>query len=53
MRQLQVDPAQNLPGVTQVDVPLAGLVPGRYSVEISAKTPGGVVKESVAFRVSD
>jgi VWFA-related protein len=53
MRQLQVDPAQNLPGVTQVDVPLAGLVPGQYSVEISAKTPGGVVKESVAFRVSD
>jgi VWFA-related protein len=53
MRQLEVEPVQNNPGVTQIDVPLAGLVPGQYSVEIAAKSPTGAAKEAVAFRVSD
>jgi hypothetical protein len=53
MRQLDVEPVQNNPGVTQIDVPLAGLVPGQYSVEIAAKSPTGAAKEAVAFRVAD
>ncbi|HET9831786.1 MAG TPA: hypothetical protein VFP91_08755, partial [Vicinamibacterales bacterium] len=53
MRQLQVEPTANKSGVSVIDVPLAGLPPGQYAVEISAKSPGGAAKESIAFRIAD
>lgn len=53
MRQLQAEPVQSKPGVTQIDVPLAGLPPGQYSVALSATSSSGSAKESVAFRVTD
>ena len=37
----------------QIDLPLAGLVPGQYSVEISAKSAAGVAKEVLAFRIAN
>ncbi len=53
MRELQVRAEQSVPGVAQIDVPLAGLVPGTYSVEISAKSSAGTAKELLAFRIAD
>ena len=52
MRQLKVESVGSS-NVEQVDVPLAGLPPGEYSVEISAKSSAGVAKESMRFRVAD
>jgi hypothetical protein len=43
------------PGVHEIDVPLAGLVPGEYILEITAPGEGGGtsgVQELVAFRVT-
>jgi hypothetical protein len=53
MRQLGVSAVSTLKGVQQIDLPLAGLVPGQYSVEISAKSAAGVAKEVLAFRVAN
>jgi hypothetical protein len=53
MRQLGVSAVPTLKGVQQIDLPLAGLVPGQYSVEISAKSAAGVAKEVLAFRVAN
>jgi Ca-activated chloride channel family protein len=53
MRQLVVDRTLNAAPVAQIDVPLAALPPGQYSVEISAKLAANGVQESVKFRVTD
>ena len=53
MRTLQVEPVQNTSAVTQVDVPLAGLAPGQYSITLAASSSSGSAQESVAFRVTD
>jgi len=54
MRQLDVTktgvPASAL---GQIDVPLAGLVPGNYRVEITAEAAAGSAKETIAFRVTN
>ena len=50
MRDLEV--AQNAAsGAAQVDLPLSGLAPGEYLVELQAKGTGGEAKQLVAFRV--
>ena len=36
----------------QIDVPLAGLAPGQYIIELTATGDGGDVKELVGFRVT-
>jgi len=53
MRQLQVDPTTNKSLASVIDVPLAGLAPGQYAVEISAKSPAGAAKESLSFRIAN
>src|SRR5262249_7441590 len=38
--------------ISQIDVPLAGLAPGEYLIEITATGDGGSAKELVGFRVT-
>src|SRR5204863_5608029 len=53
MRELSVEQASASAPAAQIDVPLAGLAPGRYTVEINAKAPAGNARDSLAFRVTD
>jgi VWFA-related protein len=53
MRRFQMEPVENQPGVTQVELSLAGLAPGQYSVALSAASSAGSAQESIAFRVTD
>ena len=50
MRQL---PVESLATSALMDVPLAALPPGQYSVTIAAKSPAGSAQDSVAFRIVD
>jgi hypothetical protein len=51
MRDLSVVPGP-VPGFYQIDLPLAGLASGAYTVEFLARSPGGEAKDSLAFRVT-
>jgi hypothetical protein len=51
MRTLAIEPTA-IADIHQVDVPLAGLAVGEYSVQFSAGTAGRVVSETVTFRVT-
>jgi hypothetical protein len=51
MRELPVEHAPD--GVNhQIDVPLAGLAPGDYIIEVTAKSAAGEVKDLVGFKVT-
>jgi hypothetical protein len=52
-------PMSELPAVAgspgapfEIDVPLAGMAPGEYLVEVSAASEGGEAKEIIGFRVT-
>ena len=51
MRTLAIEPTA-IADIHQVDVPLAGLAVGEYSVQFSAAAAGRVVSETVTFRVA-
>lgn len=51
MRSLAIE-STAIAGIHQVDVPLAGLAVGEYSVQFSATAAGRVVSEMVTFRVT-
>jgi hypothetical protein len=51
MRDLAVAPGP-APGLYQVDLPLAGLASGGYTVEFIATSPSGEAKDGLAFRVT-
>lgn len=51
MTELAVAPG-GAPTVQQIEVPLAGLAPGEYLIEIKAAGEGGDVTELVGFRVT-
>jgi hypothetical protein len=51
MNELPVTPSTKA-GLQQVDIPLAGLAPGEYVLEIKATGEGGEAKELVGFRVT-
>jgi VWFA-related protein len=51
MNELQAAPSSK-PGEQQIEVPLAGLAPGEYVLEIKAGGDGGEVKELLGFRVT-
>jgi len=51
MRQLTVQPA-GINERSQIDLPLAGLAPGEYSVEITAADGAAQTKENLPFRVT-
>lgn len=53
MRQLVVDAAATPDGRHQIDLPLAGLAPGEYSIEITATSPAGAATDAVRFRVTN
>jgi VWFA-related protein len=53
IRQLAVDRSAMAAPIAQIELPLAALPPGQYSVEISAKLAANGVQESVKFRVTD
>jgi len=53
MRQLDVEPAAPPLGLAQIDLPLAGLASGQYSLEVAATSAAGKAKETVAFRVTN
>jgi hypothetical protein len=51
MSELTVTPSTKA-GVQQIDLPLAGVAPGEYVLEIKATGEGGEAKELVGFRVT-
>ncbi|MBI3490426.1 MAG: hypothetical protein HY047_01295, partial [Acidobacteria bacterium] len=51
MTALQATPAPAA-GTQQIDLPLSGLAPGEYLVEIKSSDAGGETKELVGFRVT-
>jgi hypothetical protein len=52
MRDLVVVPTPSRPNEYQVDVPLAALTNGSYTVEWAARTAEGEIHDRVAFRVT-
>src|SRR5438876_4259144 len=52
MADLQVSAASSSKFDQQIELPLAGLAPGEYVVEITATGQGGEAKELVGFRVT-
>jgi hypothetical protein len=52
MRPLIVSPVPSRPTQFQVDVPLAALANGAYTIEWTARTPDGEARESLPFRVT-
>ena len=52
MSDLPVGPAAAPGAPFEIDMPLAGLAPGEYVLEVSAAGEGGEAKELVGFRVS-
>jgi VWFA-related protein len=50
MNELAVSPAVT-PATQQIELPIAGLAPGEYVVEIAANGEGGEAKELLGFRV--
>jgi hypothetical protein len=52
MRDLVVTPTPSRPHEYQVDVPLAGLANGSYTVEWTARTAEGEIHDRVPFRVT-
>ena len=53
MSELPVTPPATPGGEAIVDIPLAGLAPGEYIVEVKATGESGEAKELVGFRVSN
>jgi hypothetical protein len=50
MNELAVSPATSA-AMQQIELPIAGLAPGEYVVEIAATGEGGEAKELLGFRV--
>jgi hypothetical protein len=51
MATLPVQPAPNAEGRSQVDLPLSGLPPGEYVLEVKANAAGNEAKQLLGFRV--
>jgi VWFA-related protein len=51
MRELPVAPAST-PGESAIDLPLAGLAAGEYTIEVTASSGRGDAKDRVGFRVT-
>ena len=52
MRDLTVAPASSTGGENAIDLPLAGLAAGDYTIEVEAAIPSGETKDRVGFRVT-
>jgi len=53
MRPLTVEAAATPDGRAQIELPLAGLAPGDYAVEVTAASPAGQAKDTLRFRVTN
>ena len=53
MRPLPVEAGATPDGRAQIELPLAGLAPGDYAVEITAASPAGQAKDTLRFRVTN
>ncbi len=53
MRPLTIEAAATPDGRAQIELPLAGLAPGDYAVEIAAASPAGQAKDTLRFRVTN
>ena len=53
MRPLTVEDAATPDGRAQIELPLAGLAPGDYAVEVTAASPAGQAKDTLRFRVTN
>ena len=53
MRPLTIQPAATPDGRAQIELPLAGLASGDYSVEITAASPAGQATDTLRFRVTN
>jgi len=53
MRELVVEPPSIPGGRFQIDLPLAGLAPTEYLIELTASSPAGEAKDLVGFRVTN
>jgi hypothetical protein len=52
MQELPVVAPGTAPADSQIDLPLAGIAPGEYVLEIKATGEGGEAKQLVGFRVT-
>jgi VWFA-related protein len=52
MSELPVTAAESAGAPAQFDLPLSGLAPGEYVIEIMASTPAGDAKQLIGFRVT-
>jgi VWFA-related protein len=52
MRELRIAPAPAPGGENQIDLPLAGLASGEYTIEVKATSPAGEAKDRIGFRVT-
>ncbi|HEV2985930.1 MAG TPA: VWA domain-containing protein [Vicinamibacterales bacterium] len=52
VRDLSVAPAATPDGGNAIDLPLAGLAAGEYTIELTASSAAGDVKDRVGFRVT-
>ena len=53
MRDVAVEPPAQPGGPFHFDLPLAGLAPGEYFLEIGASSPAGEAKDLIGFRVTN
>jgi VWFA-related protein len=53
MRPLTIEPDATPDGRAQIELPLAGLAPGDYAVELIAASPAGQAKDTLRFRVTN
>lgn len=53
MREVPVEAAPMPGGSSQVDLPLAGLAPGAYTIEVVATSPSGEGRDRIPFRVTN
>jgi hypothetical protein len=51
LRRLTVEPVTGASDTFQIDLPLASLAAGDYSVAITATSPQGAAKDVLSFRV--
>ena len=45
-------PEQSGQPLTQFDLPLASFAPGEYSIEVAARSDGGIARELIRFRIT-
>jgi hypothetical protein len=38
--------------MTQFDLPLSRFAPGEYSIEVAARSDGGIARELIRFRIT-